>query len=354
MGGFGAKLVPKGTKEEPHARLKLFADMDIKDRSSDAFKCVKNSCWERLNAAMLKCGNFLIVFGGRKSPTNALNDMVKVQLGEQSFGSIEHITSDVWDSEHPAPRFRMAFGAIRFNYGEIQDFHFFIDGGKSGEQSLDDGFVYHPELNSWEVVQYLDEKLPPRHSHSICSIEDSSFLLSGGIFNNVETDVSSKVYHLEFRSSDHCNVQLFCENIVPVFGHTSHLYENPEDSSKWLVLVGGIGFISGYTLLQILDFSSREMIRLVRLHDCLAINHTSHLFHHHLLIVGGGGNLFSFGTYFNDTIKVYSLLEVLNDTEEVEGSKSTSENYQTKGSPIEVSPSGDEEFHDPGVDKGGM
>ena len=355
MGGFGAKVVPKGTPEEPHGRLKLLADIDIKDESPDAFKCVKSSCWERLNAAMLKCGNLLIVFGGRKSPTNALNDMVRVQMSEQSFGSIEHITSDEWDLNSPSPRYRMACGAIMMNYGEIEELLFFIDGGKTGEQSFDDGFVYHPELNSWEMVQYFDQKLPPRHSHSICNLKDCAFLLSGGIFNNIETDVSSKLYLLEFKGSDHCNVELFCENILPVFGHTSHVYVDPDDSSKkWLVLVGGIGFISGYSLLQILDLNKRELVRLFRIHDCLVINHTSHLFHHHLLIVGGGGNLFSFGTYFNESIKVYSLTEMLNDdNDNVEASKTTYENLQNDVSRGAISPAGDDDTVTY-ADKGGL
>ena len=45
-----------GDKEQPHSRQMLLADMDIKDHAIDAFKRVKYSLWERLNAVMqVKC-----------------------------------------------------------------------------------------------------------------------------------------------------------------------------------------------------------------------------------------------------------------------------------------------------------
>ena len=60
------------------------ADIELNHHNRiDSFKRVKYSLWERLNSSMEVCGDFLVIFGGRKSPAVAMNDVIKVRLCDE-------------------------------------------------------------------------------------------------------------------------------------------------------------------------------------------------------------------------------------------------------------------------------
>ena len=309
MGGFG-KETAEAEALQKMSCLNMFATFNIKDQSLNSTKVVRNQCWKRLNASMDLCKNKIVIFGG-KDGSLVLNDLITVDL---ETIEVKSHSFKQWDTNYPAPRYRHAscmFSRTYKNTSGQTEYAVVVDGGRNFARSFDDTFSYLPADNKWKAVKRIGVKLPPRHSHSICTSNNSCFYLTGGLINDSELQINTYLYSLEFSEPTQCVVSVRNKNMPPVFGHTSHIYKCKETHADWLVLVGGIVPYCPYSLVTFYDLINNCLKCHVRVGgDCLMSNHTSHIFHNYLLIVGGGGFMSNYGSFLNEKIKSYSITDM--------------------------------------------
>lgn len=310
FGGFGgANLGAMGMTcaYQRHADTFLLADNAISMANSKTHPCA------RIHCQLVPFGkDQVLLFGGRTSPMNALNDLWLGLLGSSNTVTWQQLQSH-YSAVGPCPRYRHAMNSRILEDGEAA---VVVSGGIDGKGNvLSDIWIYY--RSQWTKVQVPDACCA-RFSHTIHLLQDKVLLVGGRtLYALVEHLISifdvSSLACWNYRSS---------LRLPSRYGHTSHLLANDE----YLLVAGGLSNRRRDLLRKgPAEYSSREKILIVRLSDLFCLNIITHnpsyaMIHHSsvydhdrekLWIIGGGFTCFSMGSHFDPQPLCITLTDCL-------------------------------------------
>nr|XP_046259052.1 tRNA wybutosine-synthesizing protein 4 [Scatophagus argus] len=252
-------------------------------------------------------GGDLVVYGGRSSPLNPIQGLLRVTLNPHSpSGCLDSEDRDmvklcveqiVCTGDPPPARWRHTATVVSHNG---KDFLFVFGGKNESEVVLGDCHFLCQDQQHWTEIPVEGAAPEARHSHSACSYQ-SGVVVFGGLDRRGVPLGDTVVLRQNERGFywERIEVQ---PSPVPRYSHSAHVI------GQRLVVVGGVWLhsdgVPGGVIINLTTHSSMEF----------SLDTTSvpwplmlHSFcselpdprKPELLLMGGGGNCFSFGTHFN-------------------------------------------------------
>jgi len=212
------------------------------------------------------------IHGGRGSPSEACNALIKMELRED-----DSVIQTSIDSVGPRPRWRHTMSRVN---------SVLVIVGGMAEQPLSDIWTFNPDSGQWEEAKC---SLPHAlHSHSAVSFQDKLFV-TGGLDQNGHV-----IREVLIVANDTVRV-VDLPGLLPRFSHCSIVREGE------IYLIGGVSDAEEEPGVAVVD--ARELQRPVR-ELKLAVPKGAAAYCGSIVavgdsitLVGGGGNCFSFGSH---------------------------------------------------------
>lgn len=223
--------------------------------------------------------NIVIVFGGRSSPLDATNGMIKIDLDSLNQEEINP------DNETCVPNARWKHTMSETESGLV------VIGGKNHEKVFSDISEFSLETLTWNKRNELEIGL---FSHS-AAVYKSTIIITGGL--NEQEQINEFIFVLDTRSNDIRKFKF--PDLLPRFSHQSVIHNNH------LFLIGGISkqYQPGLAVLSLEP--ELNLIREYHLDIPRSIglyNNSITIQNGKILCFGGGGNCFSFGMHIGTEV----------------------------------------------------
>ncbi|KAK3568902.1 hypothetical protein QTP86_019557 [Hemibagrus guttatus] len=252
------------------------------------------------------CG--AVILGGRTSPHNPIDDILRVTYLTDRFNSKNILVSlEKMMCTGTAPRPRWRHTATLLSHDDRN--YLFVFGGRTErEPVLGDAHFLCLEDQHWTDVP-LEGCIPePRHSHSACAYRQGLVVCGGLGRGGVPL---GDVVLLKPTSTGFCWESLHvCPALVPRYSHSAHVIDEN------LVVVGGVWIqADGVPGIAVINMTTRVSVEFSLDTSFVPWPLMLHSFCSELLdsdgaemmLIGGGGNCFSFGTHLNSQPVILDL-----------------------------------------------
>ncbi|KAM9486203.1 tRNA wybutosine-synthesizing protein 4 [Clarias gariepinus] len=253
-----------------------------------------------------------VILGGRTSPLNPIEDILRVTYLTNQLNSKNMLVSmHKMVCTGTAPKSRWRHTATLLSHGDRN--YLFVFGGRTErELVLGDAHFLCLEDQHWTEVPLEGCIAEPRHSHSACAYRQGLVIFGGLGQGGVPL---GDVVQLKPTSTGFCWEKLHvCPALVPRYSHCARVIgEN-------LVVVGGVWLqAEGVPGAAVINLTTRVSVE-VRLDTSpvpwplMLHSFCSELLDHdgaEIMLIGGGGNCFSFGTHLNSQPVILDLRPVL-------------------------------------------
>ncbi|XP_047671365.1 tRNA wybutosine-synthesizing protein 4 isoform X2 [Tachysurus fulvidraco] len=257
-------------------------------------------------------GRGAVILGGRTSPLNPIDDILKVTYLSDQLNSTNILVSmEKMVCKGPAPKPRWRHTSTLLSH-EDRNYLFVFGGRTEREPVLGDAHFLCLEDQNWTNVP-LEGCIPePRHSHTACAYRQGLVIFGGLGRGGVPL---GDVILLKPNSTGFCWENLhICPALVPRYSHSSHVIgEN-------LVVVGGVWIqADGVPGVAVINMTTGVSVEVSLDTSSVPWPLMLHSFCSELLdsdgaemvLIGGGGNCFSFGTHLNSQPAIIDLRPVL-------------------------------------------
>ncbi|XP_017325084.1 tRNA wybutosine-synthesizing protein 4 isoform X1 [Ictalurus punctatus] len=256
-----------------------------------------------------------VIIGGRTSPLNPIDDILRVTYLTDEFNSKNMLVSMekmVCTGTAPKPRWRHTVTLL--SHGDRN--YLFVFGGRTEtEPVLGDAHFLCLEDQHWTDVPVEGCIPEPRHSHSTCAYRRGLAMFGGLGRGGVPL---GDVVLLKPTAIGFCWEKLHVfPALVPRYSHSAHVIgEN-------LVVVGGVWLqADGVPGVAVINLTTGVSVEVSLDTSSVPWPLMLHSFCSELLdsdgaemvLIGGGGNCFSFGTHLNSHPVILDLRPVLQNT----------------------------------------
>ncbi|KAI5106871.1 tRNA wybutosine-synthesizing protein 4 [Silurus meridionalis] len=287
----------------------------IKDHTAWRFATVEpggKRCVRMYHSMTFVPGWGAVILGGRTSPLNPIDDVLRVTYVTDQFNHENMLVSlekMVCNGAAPKPRWRHS--ATLLSHGD-RNYLFVFGGCTERELVLGDAHFLCLEDQQWTDVPLKGYIPEPRHSHSACAYRQGLVVFGGLGHGGIPL---GDLVLLKPTSAGFCWEKLnVCPALVPRYSHTAHVIgEN-------LVVVGGVWLqTDGVPGVAVINLTTKVSVEVhvdtsvvpwpLMLHSfCSEVLDSDGA---EMVLIGGGGNCFSFGTHLNFHPVVLDLRPVL-------------------------------------------